>query len=47
MSLTNLYPALLYRMETTQDAILDAMDRFEIWLDSFGPAPGGASAGKR
>ena len=33
--LANLYPALLHRMETTQDRILDAMDRLEIWLDSF------------
>lgn len=34
--LGNLYPVLLHKMENTQDAILDAMDRLEIWLDSFG-----------
>lgn len=37
--LSNLYPALLHKMETTQDAILDAMDRLEIWLDSFTVSP--------
>lgn len=42
--LANLYPALLHRLETTQDAILDAMDRLEIWLDSFGHASASASA---
>lgn len=44
--LGNLYPALLHKMENTQDAILDAMDRLEIWLDSFGRSSSAASVSK-